>query len=250
MSAPAPEEKRVKAVAPHGPALLLRRFGRALLDVLYPPLCLGCEDRLPPDARTLPLCATCLRTLPRAAPGTLGPRLARFPEGSTAFARTSALWLFDAEGALQRLQHALKYGNRPTLGVRLGRLVGEAWPDEAPRPELIVPVPLHRRRRLERGYNQSERLAAGVGEVLACPVRSDLLARARPTRSQTALSQTERWRNVADAFALADAGAVAGRRVLLVDDVLTTGATAVAAAAPLRAAGATVSLATLACTRE
>jgi ComF family protein len=240
----------VKAVVPHGPSLLLRRFGQALLDVLYPPLCLGCEVRLPPDARALPLCATCLRTLPRAEPGTLGPRLARFPEGAATFAHTTALWLFDADGALQQLQHALKYGNRPSLGVQLGRLVGEAWPADAARPDLIVPVPLHRRRRLERGYNQSERLATGIGEMLDSPVRSDLLTRPRPTRSQTALSQAERWRNVADAFALADAEVVAGQHVLLVDDVLTTGATAVAAAAPLRAASATVSLATLACTRD
>lgn len=240
----------MKAVVPHGPTLWLRRLGRALLDVLYPPLCLGCEDRLPADARALPLCTACLRAMPRAEPGILAPRLARFPGGSEAFDQAAALWVFDAEGALQRLQHALKYGNRPTLGVRLGRLVGEAWSDESPRPDVIVPVPLHRRRWLERGYNQSERLAAGIGEMLDRPVRADLLTRPRATRSQTALSQPERWKNVADAFALTDPDVVAGRHVLLVDDVLTTGATAVAAAAPLRAAGATVSLAVLACTRE
>ena len=240
----------MKAAVPYGPVLVLRRLGRALLDVLYPPLCLGCEDRLPAEATEVPLCAACLRAMPRAEAGILAPRLARFPGGSEAFELAAALWVFDAEGSLQRLQHALKYGNRPTLGVRLGRLVGEAWPDETPRPDAIVPVPLHRRRQLERGYNQSERLAAGIGEVLERPVRTDLLTRPRATRSQTALSQLERWRNVADAFSLTDPEVVAGNHVLLVDDVLTTGATAVAAAAPLRAAGATVSLAVLACTRE
>jgi len=240
----------MKAVVPHGPTLWLRRLGRALLDVLYPPLCLGCEDRLPAEDRALPLCAACLRTMPRAEPDILAPRLARFPGGSEAFDRTAALWVFDAEGTLQRLQHALKYGNRPTLGVRLGRLVGETWPDESPRPDVILPVPLHRRRHLERGYNQSERLATGIGDVLECPVRTDLLARPRATRSQTALSQPERWKNVAEAFDLTHPDAVAGQRVLLVDDVLTTGATAVAAAAPLRATGGRVSLAVLACTRE
>lgn len=251
---PAAEENRVKATQAHPATRGIRRFGRALLGLLYPPLCLGCECRLQTnaDATPLPLCPSCLRALPRAEAGMLAPRLARFPGGAAAFDRAAALWIFDAAGTLQRLQHALKYGNRPTLGVQLGRLVGEAWREagEAAPPDLIVPVPLYRRRWLERGYNQSERLATGIADRLGAPVRTDLLARPRATRSQTALSQPERWRNVERAFALAAPEAVAGRHVLLVDDVLTTGATSVAAAAPLRAAGATVSLAVLACTRD
>ena len=239
-----------EAVA-YGPALLLRRLGAALLDVLYPPLCLGCDDRLPPDDDALPLCPDCLRALPRAEPGLLHPRLADLPGGPAAFAHADALWLFDDGGTMQRIQHALKYGNRPSLGVRLGRLVGEAWRERgAPAPDLVVPVPLHRRRRLERGYNQSERLATGIAAVLGCPVRADGLARPYPTRSQTSLSKTERWRNVERAFAVPAPDALAGKRVLLVDDVLTTGATAVAASRVLRSAGAHVDLAVLACTRD
>jgi ComF family protein len=245
------EENRVNESVSFGPALLLRRFGGALLDVLYPPLCLGCADRLPSDAPPLPLCADCLRALPRAEHGVLLPRLADLPGGHAAFDHADALWLFDDGGTLQRIQHALKYGNRPTLGVRLGRLIGEAWQKRgAPMPDLIVPVPLHRRRRLERGYNQSERLATGIAEVLHGPVQADGLTRPHPTRSQTALSKSERWRNVERAFAVPHPEAVAGQHVLLVDDVLTTGATAVAAARALRSAGAEVSLAVLACTRD
>lgn len=245
------EEKRVNATLPTGPALLIRRVGRAVLDLVYPPLCLGCDARLPADATGLPLCAACLRTLPRAEPELLRPRLADLPQGPAAFGRADALWIFDDGGTLQRLQHALKYGNRPTLGVQLGRLIGEAWrARDARMPDLVVPVPLHRRRRLERGYNQSERLATGIAAVLERPVAADGLARPRATRSQTSLTKTDRWRNVGQAFALTDPDAVAGRRVLLVDDVLTTGATAVAAAHVLRAGGAEVDLAVLACTRD
>ena len=237
----------MKAAA--GPSLLLRRLARSLVGVLYPPLCLGCEARLPSDASSLPLCPACLRRLPRAGRETLDPRLSRLPNAG--FGHAFALWLFDEAGALQQIQHALKYGNRPTLGLKLGRLVGEAWRDqELPLPDLIVPVPLHRPRRLERGYNQSERLAAGIAETLGVPLRSDVLTRTRPTRSQTALSQSARWQNVEGAFGLNETPAMAGQRVLLVDDVFTTGATVVSAAAPLRADGATVDLAVLACTRE
>ncbi len=247
----------MKAPLSAGPVSLARALGHALLGVLYPPLCLGCEARLPertpgrqPEGEAgLPLCPACLRRLPRAGPSALRPRLDRFP--GAVFDTAFALWLFDEGGTLQRIQHALKYGNRPTLGRELGRLVGQAWREAGHRvPGLVVPLPLHRPRRLERGYNQSERLAAGIAASLGAPLRSDLLRRTRPTRSQTALSQTARWTNVAGAFGLRDEADLAGQRVLLVDDVFTTGATAVAAAAPLRSAGARVSLAVLACARE
>src|SRR5690606_26210702 len=125
----------------------LRLLGRALASLLYPPLCLGCEDRLP-DAAPLPLCLACQRRLPRADAALVAARLARFP--SAPLEHALALWTFDAGGTLQRLQHALRYGNRPTLGVRLGRLLGTAWAEAGlPRPDLVVPVPLHRPRQLE-----------------------------------------------------------------------------------------------------
>jgi ComF family protein len=175
-------------------------------------------------------------------------RLAALP-AEPPFTCATALWVFDAGGGVQRLQHLLKYGDRPALGVALGRLLGEAAAETCSgvRYDAVVPVPLARARRLERGYNQSAGLAEGCAAVLPGrpPVRAALLARARPTRSQTALSRARRWTNVADAFA-ASASDLRGLRLLLVDDVLTTGATVTAAAQPLRAAGATVDLATFA----
>jgi ComF family protein len=176
-------------------------------------------------------------------------RLDRLPTGRGIFAHALALWVFDKGGTLQAVQHAFKYGNRPRYGVALGRLVGSAYAEEAPAPDGVVPVPLHRTRELERGYNQSRMLGKGVADALDCPLRDDLLARPRPTRSQTNLSREARWKNVRDAFA-ADSDA-AGGHWLLVDDVLTTGSTAVAAALTLNEAGAdAVSLATLALARQ
>jgi ComF family protein len=176
-------------------------------------------------------------------------RLDALPAGDV-FARAAALWVFDDGGAVQRLQHTLKYRDRPALGIPLGALVGLAVLDAFGEPlyEAVVPVPLAPVRRLERGYNQSATLAAGIASVLpgAPPVGAHLLMRTRRTRSQTALSRTRRWSNVDGAFATPHAGALSGRRVLLVDDVLTTGATVTAAAQPLLAAGATVDLAVFA----
>ncbi|MDX1530999.1 MAG: phosphoribosyltransferase family protein [Rhodothermales bacterium] len=238
----------VKASRPRPLLAPLAPLGRALLDLVYPPLCLHCADRLPPAA-PLPLCQACRRRLPRAEPVALDGRLADFPGGPAAFDRRFALWTFDRSGPLQHLQHALKYGNRPGLGVALGRVVGEALGPGSCGIDAVVPVPLAKRRRLERGYNQSERLASGVADVLGVPVRADWLRREKPTRSQTALSKRQRWENVHDAFAGPAPGTLAGRHVLLVDDVFTTGATVAAAARPLRTAGARLSLAVLACTR-
>ena len=160
-----------------------------------------------------------------------------------------ALWGFDAGGTVQRVQHALKYRGRPSLGVPLGRLLGQAFERAVPawRPDVVVPIPLSRLRELERGYNQSSGLASGAAEALGA-ASGTVLVRTRPTQSQTTLAFAQRWANVDGAFALAPeaAGGLAGRRVLLVDDVLTTGATLLAATRPLRDAGAEVGVAALA----
>ena len=234
-----------------GPVAALRRTGRALLALVYPPLCLGCEARLPDPEPAASLCDACFHALPRADAALLRDRLASVPGGRDPFEHVFALWIFDEGGAIQHVQHAVKYRNRPTLGLRLGVLIGQGLHDAGtPAPDLVVPIPLHRVRALERGYNQSERLARGIAEALGAPVEGGVLVRGRATRTQTALDKQARWRNVSGAFKVATPSAVAGRRVLLVDDVMTTGATVVAAAEPLVAAGAIVDLALLACTRD
>lgn len=209
-------------------------LGRGLLDILYPPRCLGCGAR--PESPRLPLCPRCLQSLERAPTMGVAARLDRLPVGTSVFEGALALWVFDKGGILQAVQHALKYQNRPRYGVPLGRLMGEVFEEEYPRPDGVVPMPLHRTRRLERGYNQSATLAEGMADHLDCSARPDLLSRPHPTRSQTGLSREERWRNVRDAFRAAPE--CAGGRWLVVDDVLTTGSTAVAAGQTLTDAGA------------
>jgi predicted amidophosphoribosyltransferase len=224
----------------------LVEVGRGLLDVVYPPRCLGCGHRA--ESPQLPLCTGCLQSMERAPAMAVAARLDRLSVGRGALDRARALWVFDKGGTLQDLQHALKYGDRPRYGVSVGRLMGDAYASECPRPDGVVPIPLHHTRRLERGYNQAAMLARGVADAMNLPLRTDLLARPHPTRSQTHLSRAERWQNVCDAFAARPDAADA--HWLLVDDVLTTGSTAVAAALTLKEAGATgASLVTLAMAR-
>lgn len=226
---------------------VLRTLGHGLLDLAYPPRCLGCGDR--PESASLPLCPACLQLMERAPKMGIAARLDKLPTGRGIFDHVLALWMFDKGGTLQAVQHALKYGNRPRYGVALGRLIGKAYAEEHDPPDGVIPIPLHRTRELERGYNQSRMLAEGVAEQLERPLRTTLLTRPRPTRSQTHLSREERWRNVHTAFS-ANSGC-AGGRWLLVDDVLTTGATVVAAAQTVVNADAdAVSVATLALARQ
>ena len=217
-----------------------RLFADAVSGLVYPSLCLGCDRRLP-ASDPLPVCATCLRGLPAAPEAAIiGP--VRERRGGGAIDRAQALWAYDASGTVQRIQHALKYGGQSRLGEPLGRLMARAW--RGRRPDRVVPVPLSRPRLLERGYNQAESLAAGLADRLAVPLDPGALRRSRPTQAQARLSASERWANVSGAFEAQ--GDLSGQRVLLVDDVLTTGATLTAAAAALHAAGATVDAAVLA----
>ncbi len=212
----------------------LYRLGHALRSLVYPWYCLHCGVRS--THPTLPLCTRCLRMLRRVPPGEALRRLHQLPEAIGCFRAAYSLWYETATSPFRPLHHALKYGNRPVYGRRLGRLIGETFRTEWPAIDVIVPIPLHRRRYLERGYNQSAWLARGIGDVLARPVAPELLMRIRPTQSQTHLSRETRRANVARAFVAPYPERVVGRHVLLVDDLLTTGATAAWAAQALHSA--------------
>ncbi|MEX2401538.1 MAG: phosphoribosyltransferase family protein [Rhodothermales bacterium] len=217
----------------------LRALGDGLLHLALPPFCLSCGNNVP-DASTL-LCFACIRSADRADADDVRERLDRLPAARKAIDMAYALWIFDKGGFLQHVHQALKYGNRPHYGLYLGRILGCAYERTLvrhPPPDVLVPIPLHRSRLYERGYNQSDYLARGVAAVLDRPIDADRLQRPRPTRSQTRLSRSARWENLRDAFVVTDAAAVTDRRVLLVDDILTTGATVGAAAHALLEAGA------------
>lgn len=140
------------------------------------------------------------------------------------------------DGVLRELIHLYKYAGMRPLAGPLGDLLGLALPRDQ-RFDLVVPVPLHWRRRWSRGFNQSELLARDVARRCGIPV-ANIVRRTRATDVQAGLSNSRRRRNVAGAFRVKTTDAAAGRRILLVDDVMTTGATASACAAALKRAGA------------
>lgn len=222
-----------------------------LLDVLLPRACAGCADALPAGHRGA-LCAPCRASLANdvaarcawcAAPVSQPiPACSRCIRRPPAFASAAALGLYRPTAVglnpLAATVQALKYRGRRLLARELGSMLVAALDPRG--AELVVPVPLHPSRLRARGYNQSALLARRVARALARPLLCDALVQRHPTPDLVGLGAAARRAALAGAFAVAPRrrAALAGRVVLLVDDVLTTGATADAAARVLRAAGA------------
>jgi ComF family protein len=149
----------------------------------------------------------------------------------------AAAYLYVHEGNIsQEMIHLLKYKRKKQIGIKLGRIYGYKLREETSLIkdiDLIVPVPLHIKRKRERGFNQCDYFAQGLSEVLSVPYEPDVIVRVKENISQTKRSRYDRWENVEGIFALAQPDMVRGRHILLVDDVITTGATIESCAAAL-----------------
>ncbi len=225
----------------------VRGASRLFLDSLLPPQCLSCDGIVDTPGN---LCADCFSKFTFITPpccercgipfeGAIIDDLlcgACVREPPT-FTRARAAFIYDAQsrGLVLKLKHA----DRTDTIVHLARWLQRAGADLVKSCDVIVPVPLHRWRLVTRSYNQAALLANALGKYTGKPVVPDALARIKATPSQGNLNRTARHRNVARAFAVKRTKAITDKRVLLIDDVLTTGATADACAHTLLAAGAT-----------
>ena len=133
--------------------------------------------------------------------------------------------LFRKGGRAQQLIHELKYNNHPEIGRILGRVYGEELSEcgYSSQFDVIIPVPLHPAKHKRRGYNQSEEFAIGLSERLNAPCLTNVLQRDVPTDTQTKKSKLKRWENVNSVFSISNRQLIAGVRILVVDDVITTG---------------------------
>ncbi len=222
---------------------IARRLGHALL----PPLCLACRVPVASDGA---LCPDCWRQVTFISPPVcerLGTPLpyalgegalsAEAIDNPPAFDRARAAFLF--EGAGRQLVHGLKFGDRPALARTLAVWMRRAGTELLADADVLVPVPLHWTRLFRRRFNQSAEMARHLSALTGVPFRPQALHRVRATPHQTGLDRADRHDNVADAFALGREGAdIAGAKIVLIDDVLTTGATVDACARLLRRHGA------------
>jgi ComF family protein len=146
--------------------------------------------------------------------------------------------VFENDKELQHIIHSLKYDKKFKVGIYLGELLADSLKQLDWRIDLIIPVPIHHLKKAERGYNQSDFIAKGLSKALNVPGSTKTVKRIRYTETQTDLNLNERAKNVEKAFKLNKPNAVKGKNILLVDDVITTGATILECAKILVNAGA------------
>lgn len=229
----------------------VRYFLRSIHRLFYPEVCVLCRLALVKTKKQL--CIYCLLKLPRAR--LINPHenpvfnvfRGRIPVGNA-----GAFLVFRSGGITRQLLHEIKYRENRDLAVWMGKMYAqELRRSGMPPTDCIIPVPLHRRKQKQRGYNQSEAFAEGISANLSILVNTRSLLRKTNTQTQTRKSRWDRWKNVQDVFVVENPEMVKGKNIMLVDDVVTTGATLEACIRVLLNAGAQrVDVHTIAYARE
>jgi len=211
---------------------LTKHWFLPLIHLFFPRYCAACGRRL--QEEEIGLCKHCWEHLPRTnyhlQEDSLAEKLfwGKFPLG-----RVTAYYHYRPGSSFAEIVHLIKYRNRPELGITMGRLMAEELMQTSffEGVDLLIPVPLHKKRFRQRGYNQSERLATGISQLTAIPVATNLVSRNRHTETQTHKTAQERYENMRQVFQLdVSPEILTGKHVMLVDDVLTTSATLTACA--------------------
>ena len=226
---------------------MLTAVREALLHFIFPHVCEGCStDILQPDHF---LCLQCLDRLP----STEYHLHSSNPVEKTFWGRlpltsATAQYYFTKDSLVQHLMHQLKYNGNKDLGIYLGRLMGMALAasNRFCYADALIPLPLFPEKEKKRGFNQAKLLAEGMSAVMNKPVLDNVVIRAKHTETQTKKNRIQRWQNIEKGFALENATAIEDKHVILVDDVITTGATLEACGRVLlQAPGTSLSIASL-----
>jgi ComF family protein len=204
----------------------IQTYYQSFISLFYPNLCLICNGNVPFTDRQI--CLKCETELPvtNFHLDDDNPIFQKFA-GRIKLEQAAAFFYFFKKGKVQTLIHDLKYHNKADVGVQLGKMYGSILKESGyfDTIDFILPVPLHPKKEKQRGYNQSDMFAQGLSAILDKPWRNDILKRIEYTNTQTQKSTIERFENVKSAFKIAKPDVIQNKHVLIVDDVLTTGAT-------------------------
>jgi ComF family protein len=209
------------------------------INLLFPKTCCACSQTLIFSENIL--CTDCLIQLPQTNIGFSNSQsLANRFKGKVEIKAAYSFLKYSKGGKVQKLLHNLKYKNRQDVGIFMGNLYGNKLKSEGNLPEIdiLIAIPLHEKKMILRGFNQSDLIAQGLSESLDVPHETNIISRVKATETQTRKSRIDRFFNVDNVFEVVDKDNILGRKVGLVDDVLTTGATIEVCAIALLEAGA------------
>ncbi len=201
------------------------QFIKGFFDFFIPRNCPGCKNKLMLDESSI--CNNCLASIKKADPEILSIEYERKFASSGIISGFTSLFVFEKDKALQSFIHSIKYNKRFLNAKYLGKLISKDLHEQISRWNIdyISPVSLHYLRKADRGFNQSNYIAIGIGKRLNIRVKKNLLKRTRYTETQTNLTLKEREENISNAFKTKHKRSIKGKTFLLVDDVITTGAT-------------------------
>lgn len=197
----------------------------AFFDYFLPRFCVSCSNKLSLNDDTI--CSDCLNKIERASAERINYEYTRKFKNHDIISDFFSLFVFEKDKELQHAIHALKYNSKFKVGIFLGKLLGTELEKSHPdwHIDFIIPIPLHQLKKAERGFNQSFYIAKGINEILQKKVNDKIVRRIKYTQSQTTMNIGERKENISGAFKIKKQTAVKGKNILLVDDVITTGAT-------------------------
>ena len=220
----------------------------ALAHLFYPQLCAGCGKEQ--SGQTQLLCLRCLDALPVTNFHLHASNpVEKIFWGRVPITAATSFVYFTKDSVIQHLLHALKYQGRKEIGILFGKKIGTALlqSNRFRNIDAIIPVPLHKKKEKIRGYNQATMIGEGLEDVMQIPLIECAIQRTGITETQTHKNRIERWNNISGIFGLSDTEQVQGKHLLLVDDVITTGATLEACANELlKMPGTRVSIASVA----
>lgn len=194
------------------------------VSLFYPEVCVHCREILVKNEKFL--CTNCQLNLPYTYYHLheSNPVKGSFPYlGTLDFA--SSFLSFKKKGVAQSILHSIKYKGNYDLGIEMGVLMADVMKERIKKYDMILPVPIHPSKKRSRGYNQSTALAEGVSRVTGIPVREDIVERASISKSQTKKSRMDRWTTLSDAYTVVREDLLKDQSAILIDDVITTGAT-------------------------
>lgn len=203
----------------------MKQFVTSILDFFLPRTCVSCDNKLTPEENSI--CETCFAKIKTAEKTFLESEYKRKFNEEKIVKDFLSLFVFEENSPIRDLLHGLKYDKKFKLGIFLGKILAANFDERIKTwdADFIIPVPLHKLKKAERGFNQSYYVAKGLVKSLDVKIKTHIIKRKRFTATQTKLNSEERKENMKDAFVITNKKIIDGKNIILLDDVITTGAT-------------------------